>query len=146
MHSRAAAKSMRIDRSALRGRIHLLGLAWVGLVVFLAGIPSAHAQSLPGAEKQKIEALIERVRSLDNARFIRNESSYDARAAATFLRRKWQANQSSVQSARDFIDKVASFSGTSGKPYRIRFVDGKETPSKIYLLGELSKIEQSARG
>jgi hypothetical protein len=46
-----------------------------------------------------------------------------------------------VHSAREFVDKVASFSGTSGKPYKIRFADGKETPSKVYLLDELSKLE-----
>jgi hypothetical protein len=106
-----------------------------------SGVSSA--ENLPDSERQKIEALIERVRSLEDAQFIRNDSAYSSRAAATFLRRKWQANESSVHSAREFIDKVASFSGTSGRAYRIRFADGKETPSKAYLLGELSKLEDS---
>ena len=57
---------------------------------------------------------------------MRNGSAYSADSAAVFLRRKWEANASEVKTARDFIDKVASFSGTSGKPYLIRFKDGEE--------------------
>jgi hypothetical protein len=131
-------------RSRFHAKIAFVKLVWLAVVLVIAGIPAANAQSLPAAEKRKIEALIARVGSLEDARFIRNDSTYSAGAAATFLRRKWQANQSSVHSAREFIDKVATFSGTSGKPYRIRFADGKETPSKVYLLGELEKIENSA--
>ena len=44
--------------------------------------------------------------------------------------------------ARDFIEKVASFSGTSGKPYLIRFKDGSETKSRDFLLADLKKIEK----
>ena len=57
------------------------------------------------------------------------------------MRGKWDANLSDVKSARDFIDKVATISGTSGKPYLIRFKDGKEIPSREFLLTELKKLE-----
>ena len=63
--------------------------------------------------------------------------------AATFLRLKWQANESNVKTARDFIDKVASFSGTLGKPYLIRFNDGREIKSREFLVAELRKIEKA---
>jgi hypothetical protein len=101
-----------------------------------------YAQSLPVMEKLKIEELIQQVGALQHATFIRNGSSYSATNAATFLRRKWQANDSKVKTARDFIDKVASFSGTSGKPYIIRFQDGREIKSQEFLLGELSRLEK----
>src|SRR4030095_2486650 len=84
----------------------------------------AQPQTLPNSEKQKIEALIKHVADLKDAKFVRNGSAYNADTAAVFLRRKWEANESEVKTARDFIDKVASFSGTSGKPYVIRFKDG----------------------
>jgi hypothetical protein len=99
------------------------------------------AQSLPPTEKQKIETLIKQVEELKDATFIRNGSSYSAANAVTFLRRKWEANDSHVKTARDFIDKVASFSGTSGKPYLIRLKAGKEVKSQDFLLAELKKIE-----
>ena len=56
-------------------------------------------------------------------------------------RRKWEVNESSAKTARDFIEKVASISGTSGKPYLIRLKDGKEIPSREFLAAELQKIE-----
>jgi hypothetical protein len=111
------------------------------LDLLLAAASFVQAQSLPAAEKQKIEVLIKQVSNLKDAQFIRNGSSFNADKAATFLRRKWQANDSAVKTARDFIDKVGSFSGTSGKPYVIRFKDGREIKSKEFLLAELKKIE-----
>ena len=100
-----------------------------------------HAQTLATAERQKIEALIKYVGDLKDTKFIRNGWSYDVSTAVRFLRGKWEANEPSVKTARDFIDKVASFSGTSGKPYLIRLKDGKEIPSREFLAAELQKIE-----
>ena len=114
-------------------------MAVVPLLLF--AIPFANAASAPAGESQKIEALIQDVRNLKDATFIRNGSSYSSESAAIFLRRKWQANQSAVKTARDFIDKVASFSGTSGKPYLIRFKDGKEIHSREFLLARLKSLE-----
>jgi hypothetical protein len=112
------------------------------LLLFVLAAPSfVHAQNLPAAEKQKIEALITQVGDLKDANFIRNGSTYEPSTAVWFLRAKWNFNSSEVKSARDFIDKVASMSGTSGKPYLIRFKDGKEIKCSEFLLAELKKIE-----
>jgi len=100
------------------------------------------AQTAPAPEKEKIEALIERVGQLKDVKIIRNGWSYEPATAARFLRGKWVANDAEIKTARDFIDKVASISGTSGKPYLIRFKDGRELPSREFLLAELRTIEQ----
>ena len=102
-----------------------------------------HAQTLATAERQKIEALIKYVGDLKDTKFIRNGSSYEVSTAVQFLRGKWESNDAQVKTARDFIDKVASFSGTSGKPYLIRLKDGKEIPSREFFVTELRKIEAS---
>jgi hypothetical protein len=99
------------------------------------------AESLPDAEKRKIEALIQYVAAADTVKFVRNGTAYEAATAATFLRRKWQANHSAVHSAREFIEKIATASGTSGKPYLIRLTDGSEIKSRDFLLAQLDKIE-----
>ena len=116
----------------------------LAFVAFLAVVFSwaLHAQEGPLPEKQKIELLIKRVAELKDAKFVRNGTAHNADTAATFLRRKWEANDSEVNTARDFVEKVASFSGTSGKPYLIRFRDGVETKSRDFLLTELKKIEK----
>ena len=114
-------------------------LAFVPLL--LSGTQFADAASAAPGETEKIEALIQEVRDLKDATFIRNGSSYNSESAAIFLRRKWQANRSEVKTARDFIDKVASLSGTSRKPYLIRFKDGREIHSRDFLLARLKTLE-----
>ena len=99
------------------------------------------AQNLRADEKQKIEALIKLVGDLKDAKFVRNGSTYEPATAVRFLRGKWNVNKAGVKSARDFIDKVATKSETSGKPYLLRFSDGNEIHSREFLLTELEKIE-----
>lgn len=112
------------------------------LLLYLVAAPAfAHAQNLTASEKQKIEILINQVGALKDAKFVRNGSAYEPATAVQFLRGKWDANASNVKTVRDFIDKVASISGTSSKPYLIRFNDGKEITSRDFLLAELKKIE-----
>jgi hypothetical protein len=106
-------------------------------------LQSAGAQTAPAAERQKIEALIKSIGDAKDLQFVRNGKAYDAVIAAKFLRGKLAANDAEVKSARAFIDKVASFSGTSGKPYLIRRSDGTEIKSKDYLLAELRKLEKA---
>ena len=116
------------------------------LAFWLVGstIPSTLiAQTAPSPEKAKIEALIDTVSELQDANFVRNGTEYDVNTAIRFLRGKWRANDSAVKTARDFIDKVASVSGTSGLPYHIRFKDGREMTSRNFLLAELHKLESS---
>jgi hypothetical protein len=98
------------------------------------------AETAPPAEKTKIEALISHIQRLENATFIRNGSDYSAANAAKFLRAKWGQNDKDVKTAADFIAKVASASGTTGKAYMIRFKDGKETPCGDYLTAQLKKL------
>jgi hypothetical protein len=52
--------------------------------------------------------------------FIRNDSPNDSAAAADHLRYKYQRGQRWVDSADQFIDRIASGSSISGKPYRVR--------------------------
>jgi len=110
-------------------------------LVFLLGWSITQAQTAPEPEKKKIAALIDRVGDLKDAKFIRNGREYDVATAVRFLRGKWKANDTAVKTARDFVDKVASASGTSGRPYHIRFKDGREMTSRNFLLAELKKLE-----
>jgi hypothetical protein len=106
-------------------------------------LQSVRAQTAPAAERQKIDALIKSIADATDLKFVRNGNAYDATIAAKFLRGKLAANDAEVKTARTFIDKVASFSGTSGEPYLIRRSDGTEIKSKDYLLAELRKLEKA---
>jgi hypothetical protein len=123
-----------------RQKFQILALFVAVLLVAGTILPlRGHAQTAPEPEKKKIEALIKRVSELQDAQFVRNGRGYDVAAAVRFLRGKWKANDKEVKTARDFVDKIASSSGTSGKPYLIRFKDGREIPSREFLLAELKK-------
>jgi len=93
------------------------------------------------SEDEKIEALIRRVDELKDATFIRNGTEHDCHAAAKHMRDKWNYGKKEIHSALEFIDKAASKSSASGKPYLIRYKDGREVESGAFLRDELKKIE-----
>jgi hypothetical protein len=114
----------------------------LALSVCLAALRAA---DLSPAEEKQIGALIAAIEGMADATFIRNGRPYGAAVAAGFLRRKWRHRETEVGSADDFIEKVASFSSTTGQPYLIRFSDGRETPCAIFLRTELSNLRKKAQ-
>jgi hypothetical protein len=114
------------------------------MLVYALGIVLGLSFSAPDAEaeKKKIESLIKHVEGLKDAKFIRNDTEYDPKTAATFLRRKWSSAGADVKTAVDFIEKLATKSSTTGKPYKIKFKDGKEHPSGDYLKAHLEKLKE----
>lgn len=114
-----------------------------GFVILLAVVAvHVHAGDIPASEQHKIEALIQHVEHLQDAVFIRNNKAYSATTAAKFLRGKWEDKQDEIKTAKDFIEKVASVSSTSGQLYRLRFKDGREMPSGAYLGTVLQQLEK----
>lgn len=117
------------------------GILAFGWLILTVGCGSAWGFDLPSAEKKKIEILIGGVEQMTDAVFLRNGKSYSAPLAAEFLRRKWKSRREEIRSAADFIDKVASFSSTTGKPYSIRWNDGRERLSAEYFKSQLFQLE-----
>jgi hypothetical protein len=116
----------------------------LALALALAVAPCVSANEADAADREQraIEALIDSVARLTDATFVRNGEPYPASSAARFLREKWRSRRSEVRSAEEFIDRVASFSSTTGKPYLIRFADGRETPSAEYLRATLAALRE----
>ena len=102
----------------------------------------ANAADLAAVEKTKIESLISNIENLGDAKFIRNGSEYDAKTAAKFLRGKWEKKAKEIATDKDFIDKAATKSDTSGKPYMIQVKGQAATPCGSYLQAELEKLEK----
>jgi Family of unknown function (DUF5329) len=124
-------------------RSQIVGLI-LALLILRAAPPLVQAQAKPVSEKQTIEALIKHVENMKDATFVRNDKQYDAKTAARFLRGKWEANEAEIKTAKDFIEKAASISSTTGKPYMVQFKDGKRMKSGDYLRAELKKIAMSS--
>ncbi|MBD1398362.1 DUF5329 family protein [Pontibacter sp. JH31] len=92
------------------------------------------------SEGQKVAKLLQYIRGLEGATFIRNNSEYDPKKAASHLESKWQKHGEKVKTAEGFILKLASAS-SSGTPYSIRFADGKTVTTREALLRELRRLD-----
>lgn len=92
-------------------------------------------------ETRKIEMLIDTVKQLEDAKFIRNGRSYNSKIAVRFLNGKWKAKKKEISTADDFITKIATKSSTSGNPYLIRFPDGKEQKSAAFFRKVLNDMQ-----
>ena len=117
-------------------KFHRIGCVLLCLAAAAAAAPAGKALT----EEQKIDALIAAVEKLKDARFVRNGTEYDCKAAAEHVRRKRKAAGSKIKTARQFIEQIASKSSRSGEPYKIRFKDGKEKTSGEFLAAELERL------
>ena len=97
----------------------------------------------PLPEAPKIDALIQAIAGLQGAVFIRNGTEHGPKDAAEHLRLKWRNAGRRVQTAPDFIRLCASQSSMSGKPYEIRFADGRTVLARDWLWTELKRLEAS---
>jgi hypothetical protein len=102
---------------------------------------AAHADARSPVEDARIEYLLAAVTSLHDAQFIRNGTAYDSTAAVKHLRSKLGVAGTRVETAEDFIRYCASESSISGKPYEIRFPDGRVVLSADFLRQKLSEFD-----
>ena len=91
-------------------------------------------------EQEKIDHLINYVRTLQGSTFIRNGEEFDPGKAADHLQSKYDKHKKQVKTAHDFVDKLASFSKTK-EPYQIRLSGGETVPCGELLNKELKRIE-----
>ena len=117
-----------------------LRLAWL---LLLSGALSSGIQNVAAAtEAQKIDYLIRSVEQMSNATFIRNGKAYDAKDAADHLREKKRLAKGHCDTAENFIRLCGAKSSESGKPYQIRFKDGKVVTSEQFLRQKLKEFER----
>ena len=128
------------------GRMLFYSLLSVISLTFL--VPSGFAEWK--MEKTKIDFLLHSIAEIDGV-FIRNDSEHTAKEAVSHLRMKlergmnsWFAPDKEEWTAEMFIDKLASKSSLSGKPYKIKFSDGRMVLSKEWLYEKLKSFESKS--
>jgi len=103
-----------------------------------------HAYSLcwagPRAQQGSIDALIAEIET-SNCEFERNGNRYAAREGAEHLRMKLERAGERVQTARDFIDRIASGSSQSGRPYLVHCPGQSPQRSRNWLGERLRGLE-----
>ena len=111
-------------------------------ITFLTFAIAANAGERSAAEDARIEYLLAIVASLQGAQFIRNGTPYDSATAVKHLRLKLRAAGSRIKTAEDFIHYCASTSSVSGRPYEIRFSDGRVVRSADFLRQKLTELDK----
>lgn len=117
--------------------------AAVLLVSVVMAAPALAAMGArPVEEQTKIDFLLAEVKK-SAATFIRNGKEYPASNAASHLARKLKFAGKRVQTSRQFIVGIASHSEETGKPYELRWPDGRRQPLAEWLLERLDFYEKS---
>lgn len=99
--------------------------------------------SAASATAHEIEHLLEFINT-SPCTFIRNGEIYAAEKAHSHIKRKFRYIETSINSAEEFIELVASRSSLSGAPYKVT-CKGKEQLSSPWLHAELLRYRQALR-
>lgn len=115
-----------------------------GLSVSLGALS---AQPPPGAQAE-IDHLLENLKRC-GCEFYRNGSWYNAADAVAHVNMKYRylLNKGLITNTEDFIERAASKSSISGRPYQVRCGAGDQVASERWLKEELQRYrsEQSDR-
>ena len=108
--------------------------------VFLSPTPSFESSTFTkwngqSSENNRIKYLLERM-AISDERFIRNGETYDGKKVRRWLLYKMAHWVSEVNTAEEFVSRVAGYSQKTGDPYLVKQADGK-----IYSLQSLLKNE-----
>jgi hypothetical protein len=92
-------------------------------------------------EKEKITYLLDELEK-SKLIFIRNGDEYSAKDAREHMLKKLDYAGNRITTADQFITYIATKSSLSGKSYFVKYPDGKQVESAIYLRNLLLKIEE----
>jgi hypothetical protein len=100
------------------------------------------AMGLRAADSDSLNATVERLLKTvekSDAIFIRNGDEHSGKEAAQHMRRKYEHFKKSIKTPEDFIEKCATKSELSDKPYKIKTADGKVVDAKDWMMGLLAE-------
>lgn len=89
------------------------------LLTLLMLTPAAWAK-LSAHEEARVQAMLTALSQQQGLVFIRNGSEHTSEEAVSHLRLKLKNTRNRINTADQFIDKVASSSSITGKPYTVR--------------------------
>ncbi len=110
------------------------------LVAALLWLPGVHAET-PVKVQDEVNLLLGSI-ARSGCEFYRNGSWHDSQEAVAHLRRKYNylAKRDLVNTTEQFIERGASESSMSGKPYQIRCAGGAAVNSRQWLRERLVEL------
>ena len=117
------------------------------LLALVLGLAAAVAQATPSPSEQKlIDTLILRVSKMKTMTFMRNGNEHNAADAAKHMQAKFDHFKDDIATAEDFIDRCASRSEVTGKPYKVKMANGSMRDANEFLNAELRALRQGGGG
>lgn len=113
------------------------------VVALLLTLPAR--AKLNAHEEARINAMLNALAQKKDLTFVRNGDAHNCEEAVSHLRLKLGNTRNRIDTAEQFIDKVASSSSITGKPYIVK-IPGKamKTRSLIYMRLLRKRIKQFA--
>ena len=111
----------------------------VGLLLLMMCAP---ALAVNDSADPEIQYLLETVGS-SGCTFVRNGQKYTAQRAEDHLRMKYNKARKYIDDAEDFVEKIASKSSWTGKPYTIECPNKEAETSRSWLLTKLQDHRQN---
>jgi len=117
-------------------------LLFAVIMVAMHALPAARAAT-PTVPEAEINYLLEFIEQ-SGCDFYRNGTWYDAQQAQAHLRAKYNAlaARNEIKTAEDFIEKAASESSLSGRPYQIRCGGSAAIPTGQWLSAALAQYRK----
>jgi len=97
--------------------------------------------ALAGDTATEIQYMLDAI-GQSNCSFIRNGNVHAATEAESHLSMKYSRGQSWVSTAEQFIERIASKSSWSGKPYYIECPDADRQPAGDWLADRLASYRE----
>ncbi len=119
-------------------------MRWIIIVLAVAILGSAAWPASAIDSTREISSLIDAL-ARSSCQFERNGTWYDADKAQTHLRKKysWLRKRDLVDTAEQFIERAASRSSVSGKPYHVRCAGGPTVESADWFTWQLRRLRAS---
>jgi hypothetical protein len=114
---------------------------WLFAVLIVALAPPALSGEPDAAARTEIAHLLQYLET-SGCQFQRNGSWYPAARAASHLEQKYEylLKKGLVTSAETFIERAATESSASGKPYSVKCAEAAAVPSADWLRNELQRF------
>ena len=111
------------------------------LITLFSAFPLCAADTEPLAKT--IDYLIAKVEKADDVKFLRNGDEHTGKEAAKHMRRKYDHFKKEIKTPEDFIEKCASKSELSSKPYMIKKSDGSTVKCEDWMKSLLEEHRKS---
>ena len=119
--------------------------SWLFAVLLLTSLAASADGPVQSSENSEsvIQFLLQHVAD-SGLIFIRNSERHDAADAAEHMNNKYEYFRDKIKTPEEFIQRCASKSLLSGKPYRVVLDNGEEMRTDAWLLRALTAHRRSA--